>query len=78
MAVTTHWLDRGKKANLYAAADIPNYWLVDVPGRTVEVRTRPSAHGYKQCMIYREDSTVPTPLDGVADLDVATLLTDIG
>jgi Uma2 family endonuclease len=77
VAVTTHWLDRGKKIKLYAAAGIPNYWLVDVPGRAVEVRTRPGAHGYEHCDTYREGSVVPAPLDGVANLDVAALLTDI-
>lgn len=77
VAVTTHWLDRGKKAELYAAADIPNYWLVDVPGRAVEVRTRPGRHGYEQCETYHEGSVVPSPLDGVDDLDIAALLADV-
>jgi Uma2 family endonuclease len=77
VAVTTHWLDRGKKAKLYAAADIPNYWLVDVRGRAIEVRTQPGQHGYEQCEIYPEGSIVPVPLDGVADLDIAALLAKI-
>ncbi|MFZ1924814.1 MAG: Uma2 family endonuclease [Solirubrobacteraceae bacterium] len=77
VAVTTQWLDRGRKAKLYAAADIPNYWLVDVPGRAVEVRTQPGRHGYEQCEIFREGSVVPSPLDGVADLDIAALLADV-
>lgn len=77
VAVTSHWLDRGRKATLYAAADIPNYWLVDVPGRAVEVRTQPSGGGYAHCEIYREGSHVPSPLDSVDDLDVAALLVDV-
>jgi Uma2 family endonuclease len=77
VAVTTHWLDRGKKAELYAAADIPNYWLVDVRGRAVEVRTQPGRHGYEQCDIYNKGSVVPSPLDGIADLDIAALLAKI-
>ena len=76
VAVTTHWLDRGKKADVYAAADIPDYWLVDVPGRAVEVRVRPGPHGYERCDIYAEGSLVPSPLDGVADLDGTALFAD--
>jgi Uma2 family endonuclease len=77
VAVTTHWLDRGKKADIYAAADIPNYWLVDVSGRAVEVRTRPGRHGYEHCETHREGSVMPAPLDGVDELDVAALLADV-
>jgi Uma2 family endonuclease len=77
VAVTTHWLDRGRKAELYAAAEIPNYWLVDVPGRAVEVRTRPGPHGYERCETFREGSVVPSPLDDVTELEVAALLADV-
>ncbi len=77
VAVTTHWLDRGKKADLYAAADIPNYWLVDVPGKAIEVRTQPGRHGYERCETYNEGSVVPSPLDGIADLDIAALLANV-
>jgi len=77
VSVTTHWLDRSKKTKLYAAADIPNYWLVDVPGRAVEVRTQPGPHGYERCDVYGEGDRVPSPLEGVSDLDVAALLDDV-
>jgi Uma2 family endonuclease len=77
VAVSTHWLDRGKKADLYAAADIPNYWLVDVPGRAIEVRTQPGRHGYERRQTHNEGSVVPSPLNGVADLDIAALLADV-
>lgn len=77
VAVTSHRLDRGRKAERYAQVDIPSYWLVDVPGRVVEVRTEPGPHGYERCAIYREGDVVPAALDGVADLDVAALLADV-
>src|SRR6202167_752217 len=32
VAVSSHRLDRGRKAERYAQAGIPEYWLVDVPG----------------------------------------------
>jgi Uma2 family endonuclease len=78
VAVSSHRADRGRKAMLFSEADIPTYWLVDVPGRAVEARRRPGRHGYEQCKIYREDSIVPAPLESVADLDVAALLADVG
>lgn len=77
VAVSSHRADRGRKATLFSEAEIPTYWLVDVPGRAVEVRTRPGRHGYERCETYHEGSVVPAPLDVVADLDVATLLADV-
>lgn len=77
VAVSSHQTDRGVKAKLYARALVPTYWVVDVPGRAVEVRTQPGADGYGHCEIYRQRSVVPSPLDGVEDLDVAVLLADL-
>jgi Uma2 family endonuclease len=77
VAVSSHRRDRGRKAKLFSEADIPTYWLVDVPGRAVEVRTQPGRHGYLQCETYREGSVVPAPLEGVDDLDVTALLAGV-
>ncbi len=78
VAISSHRLDRGRKAALYAGADISTYWLVDVPGRSVEVRTRPGPDGYRQCDLYSAGDVVPCPLEGVHDLDVAVLLSYLG
>jgi Uma2 family endonuclease len=77
VTVSSHRADRGRKAALYSGAGIPTYWLVDVPGRAIELRTAPGPGGYAQCEIYPEGSVVPSPLGGVDDLDVAALLADI-
>ena len=45
VANSSHKRDR-LKADLYAAANIPEYWLVDVPRRVVEVRTSPEGGLY--------------------------------
>jgi Uma2 family endonuclease len=74
VAVSSHKVDRGRKARLYGETSIPTYWLVDIPGRAVEVRTQPHPDGYERCDVYHEGSLVPSPLDGVADLDIAALL----
>jgi Uma2 family endonuclease len=74
VAVSSHKKDRETKGNMYAWASIPTYWLVDVPGKAVEVRTDPGPEGYGRCEIYKPGDRVPSPAEGVADLDVAALL----
>jgi Uma2 family endonuclease len=39
--------DHGLKARLYAAAGVPEYWVVDVSKRRVTVHTEPSPDGYR-------------------------------
>jgi Uma2 family endonuclease len=78
VAVTSHEEDRGVKAEMYAGAPVSTYWLVDVPGRTVEVRTEPGSHGYERCDVYRVGDRVSSPVEGVSDLDVAQLFAELG
>lgn len=78
VAVSSHAIDRGVKSQLYARAGVPVYWLIDVPRRVIEVRTRPGADGYEHCETYPEGACVPTPVDDVEALDVAALLQGIG
>jgi Uma2 family endonuclease len=73
VAVTSHRKDRVAKAPVYARAGVPTYWLVDVPAKTVEVRTEPGPDGYGRCDVYGADTKVPSPAEGVAELDVASL-----
>jgi Uma2 family endonuclease len=73
VAVSSHDRDREKKASMYASAPVPLYWLVDVPARTVEVRTEPGSQGYGCCETYGLGTKVPSPAEGVADLDVSAL-----
>ncbi len=78
VAVSSHKEDRGEKAILYAGAPILTYWLVDVPGRAVEVRSDPGPKGYGRCEVYGVGATVPSPAEGVPDLDVASLFDGLG
>jgi Uma2 family endonuclease len=78
VAVTSHKKDRGKKAHIYAQNGVLIYWLVDVPARTVEVRTDPGPKGYNHCEVYGVGATVPSPAEGVPDLDVAWLFEGLG
>ncbi len=78
VAMTSHYQDREVKAGLYAVGGVPVYWLVDVPGRTVELRTDPGPKGYSHCEIYGIGTSVPSPAEGVPDLDVAWLFEGFG
>jgi Uma2 family endonuclease len=78
VAVSSHRRDREVKAGLYAGAGVPTYWLVDVPGRTVEVYSDPGHGGYRRCEIYGTGATVPSPAEGVPDLDVGELFEGLG
>jgi Uma2 family endonuclease len=77
VAVSSRRIDRGVKARLYARAGIPSYWLVDVPGRTIEAHTEPEGDGYRRRETYDRESVLPSPLVGVEDLDVAALFAAI-
>lgn len=39
--------DRGSKKSSYAKAMIPHYWIIDIKGRRVEVRSRPEDGKYQ-------------------------------
>ena len=45
--------DRGSKQRLYAASGVPEYWIVNLVDRTVEVRTDPSPEGYRNVRVVR-------------------------
>ena len=47
--------DRDVKGNLYARFAVPEYWIVDLEARAIEVRRDPGPDGR-----YREVSVIPT------------------
>jgi Uma2 family endonuclease len=73
VAVSSLDRDRETKAGMYASAPVLIYWLVDGPARTIEVRTEPGPQGYGRCEIYGLGTKVPSPAEGVGDLDVTEL-----
>jgi Uma2 family endonuclease len=60
--------DRIDKARIYARADIPVYWVVNVVDRIIEVYTQPSGPGNAPSYASRDDyplgTTAPVELDG--------------
>jgi len=68
VTVTSHARDRDVKAPLYAAAGVPEYWLLDLPAGTLEVRREPVGAVYRSTRILGpEDSVEPlhVPLGAV-------------
>lgn len=63
--------DRQLKAVGYAAARIPEYWIVSLPDRHVEVLTEPTGSaGYERTTVARTGTLRSTSLPGVeVDLD---------
>jgi hypothetical protein len=62
--------DTGEMLRAYAAALVSEYWVVNIPGRRVEVYTGPGRRapdgspGYASCRQYGPDDEVPVILDG--------------
>ena len=46
--------DRGEKAQLYAACGVPEYWIVNLVDRVVEVHREPAPNGYRQLTTVRK------------------------
>jgi Uma2 family endonuclease len=50
--------DRGVKARLYAIAGIPEYWIVNVADRAVEVYRDARDGAYRDVLVYRSGDTM--------------------
>jgi Uma2 family endonuclease len=59
--------DRRIKANIYAAAGVPEYWIVDLQNQRIEVLTEPYEDEYQQRAMLRPGDTLrPVKLPAVA------------
>ena len=66
--------DRKIKTGIYAAAGVPEYWIVDLDHDEVEVLTEPRRARYrKRTTLRRGDTLRPTALPGIA-IAVADIL----
>lgn len=59
---STLWRDRNTKAKIYAAAGVPDYWVIDLNHRKLWVYRSPSATGYATPSEFDENGSV-APLD---------------
>jgi Uma2 family endonuclease len=66
--------DREVKRDIYAEAGVPEYWIVDVAGRAVDVHTEPRDGAYRSVVrVGLDGELVPTQLPGVT-VPVAAIL----
>ena len=72
IALTSQSRDRWKACR-YAVASVGEYWLVDLPARTVIVHRDPSPKGYRQTDTYRDDDSIDPPV-AIPAVDVSALL----
>lgn len=65
---TTLDSDRDQKVRIYARANIPEYWIVNLVDNQVEIYTQPSGPtanpGYAQCRIFAPTDQLSFALDG--------------
>lgn len=79
----THRTDYRQKLNLYAAAGVPSYWVIDVDGRKIDAFARPTGQGreaaYAEHLTFAEGAPAPVALDGrvVGRIDAKDLLPPI-
>jgi Uma2 family endonuclease len=64
VADTTVFKDRSVKIPLYAAAGIPEVWLVDLPAGCVEVYAQPEGEQFNIMAVYDRDAVLQSPLAG--------------
>lgn len=76
--------DTSEKANLYAASGIPEYWLLDLQRRRLEVRQEPGSdpggtfgHSYRLLHIFPEDQRVAPRFAPEISLLISDLLPPI-
>ena len=71
---TTLRYDRNTKATMYAAEAIPDYWIVNLRARTLEVRRQPEGGEYVSLDVYGEGGAVAPLAAPESSVLVADLL----
>ncbi len=76
IAETSLAVDRGLKRDLYAAAAIPNYWIVNLVDRRIEVFADPGDGAYATALVVGEGDSWELTVDGTVwgRIDAATVL----
>jgi Uma2 family endonuclease len=65
--------DRGEKADLFAAGDIADYWLVNLVDRWIEVRRDPGPDGYESVTTHPIGDRISPLAFPAIELEVASL-----
>ena len=64
--------DRREKLALYAAAGIPEYWIVNLPDKVIEKHSKPSGDIYTARNIYQDGEDMP-----ISGFDTTLYVTDL-
>ncbi|MEJ7825759.1 MAG: Uma2 family endonuclease [Solirubrobacteraceae bacterium] len=72
ISASSRKLDLGAKAEIYAAAGIREYWVVDVAARAIHVHGSPRGATYASCRAVTSGALRPE-MDGVPAIDVGQL-----
>lgn len=65
--------DRIRKHAAYARAGVPEYWILNLNGQSLEVHRRPDVDGYQEKRVLKSGEGI-APLSAHADLAVADIL----
>jgi Uma2 family endonuclease len=63
---------------MYAEADIPEYWVLDLPGNRVVVHRRPQTGAYRDVVEYGVDESFASPVFGGRTIAAKDLLSAPG
>lgn len=74
VADTSLEFDRGLKFNRYAAAGVPESWLVDLINDRVEIHTQPKSNGYGLVKVYQRGENAVSDAISSIDLPVEDIL----
>jgi Uma2 family endonuclease len=74
VANTSLGKDRSLKSDVYAQAGVPEYWIVNLGERTVEVRTSPRDGRYANSAVARPGDTVRIAALGGVEIAVSDIL----
>ena len=66
--------DRQVKAALYAAAEIPEFWIVDINGQRIEAYSEPSPAGYKTKRLFLRGDRLAPGFAPSLEIDVDAIL----
>ncbi|MCL1468235.1 MULTISPECIES: Uma2 family endonuclease [Argonema] len=58
ISYTTLKIDREEKAPIYARANIPEYWILDISNRRVYIFRNPTESGYQEQIILNADAAI--------------------
>ena len=74
---STYVADLNIKLPIYADAGVPNYWIVDVNSRRVEVYQHPSCGQYSDVTFFEEGAFLPVAFEGCPAIAVSDLFVTV-